>query len=56
MHTLTKAASRGLPEVAMKSSVALVGNAKVMLNGANVRGDVGASTKPPQGVLTHLLL
>jgi len=39
----------------MKSFVALVGNAKLMLNGANAKGDV-ASTKPPQGVLTHLLL
>jgi hypothetical protein len=46
MHTLTKATSRGLPKVAMKSFVALVRNAKVMLNGANARGDV-ASTKPP---------
>jgi hypothetical protein len=56
VHTLTKVASRGLLEVAMKSSVALAGNAKGMLNGANARGDVITSTKPPQGVLTHLLL
>jgi hypothetical protein len=47
VHTLTKAASGGLPEVAMKSSITLAGNAKVMLNGANARGDVAASAKPP---------
>jgi hypothetical protein len=40
----------------MKSYVALEGNAKVMLNGANVRGDAFAFAKPPQGVLSHLLL
>ncbi len=56
MHTLTKAASGGLPEVAMKSFVALARNAKVMLNGANAMGDDPTSTKPPQGVFTHLLL
>ncbi len=56
VHTLTKAASRGLLEVAMKSSITLAGNAKVMLNGANATGDAAASAKPPQGVLTHLLL
>ncbi len=54
VHTLTKVTSGGLPELAMKNSVALVGNAKVMLNGANARGDV-AFAKPLQGVLTHLL-
>jgi hypothetical protein len=56
VHILTKAAFGGLPEVAMKSSVALAGNAKVMLNGANARGNVVAFAKPLQGVLTHLLL
>jgi hypothetical protein len=56
VHTLTKAASGGLPEVAMKSFVALARNAKVMLNGANAMGDDPTSTKPPQGVFTHLLL
>ncbi len=56
MHILTKAAFGGLPEVAMKSSVAFAGNAKVMLNGANARGNVVAFAKPLQGVLTHLLL
>jgi hypothetical protein len=50
VHTLTKAASGGLPEVAMKSSVALAGNAKVTSNGANAGGDAAASAKPPQGV------
>jgi hypothetical protein len=55
VYTLTKATSGGLLEVAMKSSVALARNAKVKLNGANAKGDV-AFTKPPQGVLTHLLL
>ncbi len=30
----------------MKSSVALAGNAKVKLNGANAKGDVVASAKP----------
>jgi hypothetical protein len=40
----------------MKSSVALVGNAKVMLNGANAKGDVIACAKPPQGVVTYLFL
>jgi hypothetical protein len=49
VHTLTKAASGGLPEVAMKSSVALAGNAKVTLNGANAGGEAAASAKPPQG-------
>jgi hypothetical protein len=49
VHTLTKAASGGLPEVAMKSSVALAGNAKVMSNGANAGEDAAASAKPPQG-------
>ncbi len=56
MHTLTNATSGGLLEVAMKSSVALVRNAKVMLNGANARANVVAFAKPPHGVLTHLLL
>jgi hypothetical protein len=56
MHTLTKATSKGLPKVAMKSSVALAGDAKVMLNGANAKGDAAAFAKPPQGVLTHLFL
>jgi hypothetical protein len=37
---MTKATSGRLPEVAMKNFVALVGNAKVMLNGANTRGNV----------------
>ncbi len=41
--------------MAMKSFVALAGNAKVMLNGANAKGDV-VCAKPPQGVLTHLLM
>jgi hypothetical protein len=40
----------------MKSSVALAGNAKVMLNDANAKGDATASTKAPQAVFTHLLL
>jgi hypothetical protein len=31
-------------------------SAKVMLNGANARGDVVAYAKPPHDVLTHLLL
>jgi hypothetical protein len=31
----------------MKSSVALVGNAKVMLNNVNAKGDTIASTKLP---------
>jgi hypothetical protein len=56
VHALTKAASGGLPKVAMKSFVALARNAKVMLNGANAKGDVAASAKPLQGVLTRLLL
>ncbi len=56
VYTLTKATSRGLLEVAMKSSVALARNAKVKLNGANAKGNVVAFAKPPQGVLTHLLL
>ncbi|CAM6008925.1 unnamed protein product [Sphagnum balticum] len=47
VHILTKAASGGLPEVAMKSFVALAGNAKVMLNGANARGDAATSAQPP---------
>ncbi|CAM6007381.1 unnamed protein product [Sphagnum balticum] len=47
VHILIKAPSRGLPEAAMKSSVALARNAKVMLNGAKGKGDVIASTKPP---------
>ncbi len=47
MYTLTKAASGGLPEVAMKSFITLAGNAKVMLNGANVKGNVIAFAKPP---------
>ncbi len=56
VHTLIKAASGRLPEVAMKNFVALAGNAKVMLNGANARGDAATFAKPSQGVLTHLLL
>jgi len=56
VYTLTKATSGGLLEVAMKSSVALARNAKVKLNGANAKGNVVAFAKPPQGVLTHLLL
>jgi len=56
VYTLTKATSGGLLEVAMKSSVALARNAKVKLNGANAKGNVDAFAKPPQGVLTHLLL
>jgi hypothetical protein len=47
VYTLTKAASGGLLEVAMESSVALARNAKVKLNGANARGDPIASAKPP---------
>jgi hypothetical protein len=46
VHTLTKATFGGLPKVAMKNYVALVGNAKVMLNGANARGNVVAFAKP----------
>ncbi len=46
VHTLTKAGSGGLLEVAMKSSIALAGNAKVMLNGANAKGNAVTSTKP----------
>ncbi|CAM6062401.1 unnamed protein product [Sphagnum tenellum] len=56
VYILTKAVSGRLLKVAMKSSIALAGNAKVKLNGANVKGDVVAFAKPPQGVLTHLLL
>jgi hypothetical protein len=40
----------------MKSSIALAGNAKVMLNGANARRDATPFAKPLQGVLAHLLL
>jgi hypothetical protein len=56
VHILRKATSGRLPKVAMKSFIALARNAKVMLNGANAKGDVAASAKPPQGVLTHLLI